>query len=131
MEILRVVSDVELEELTELYRLKYGPNDFHYLGFCTQLKWNRQLKEMGKDKAPENKENDKWLSFRKTFYTHREGDFRRYGTYVSVHFDMVCNINSINQLNLYIELTTRCKQLPFTHGNLVIMSYLNVYKIQI
>lgn len=84
LDILRPLNDRELDELLELYKQKYESNGFQYFLLYTQLKWNRQLRELSIDD-----QDQKWMSFRKTFYTHQRGDFRKYGTYVCLHYDLV------------------------------------------
>lgn len=82
LDILRPLNDQELNELLELYKKKYESNGFQYLLLYTQHKWNRQLHDMNIED-----QNQKWISFRKIFYTHRKGDFRTHGTYVCLHHD--------------------------------------------
>ncbi|XP_037936850.1 uncharacterized protein LOC119670597 [Teleopsis dalmanni] len=89
-DILRPLTFEEVDELFELYKNKYGKHNFHYLLMYNQCKWHRQLEEIGAGRAPKD---DKWVSFRKSFYTHRNCDFRKYGTYVSLHFDLMQSIS--------------------------------------
>lgn len=86
-DILRPLSEDEFQELLQLYRQKYGEQNFHYLLMYNQNKWNQQLKNL--NCKEQTAVSDEWLSFRKDFYTHRNGDFRKYGTYVSLHYDLV------------------------------------------
>lgn len=83
-DVLRLLSDPELEELLQLYALKSGIGSFQYLLIYTQLQWNKKLREKHIDE-----QDEKWISFRKKFYTHVNGDFRKYGTYVCLHQDLV------------------------------------------
>lgn len=83
-DILRPLNDEEFSELLELYRQKYESNGFQYLLLFTHCEWNKQLQKLNFDK-----ENKNWTSFRKVFYTHRNGDFRKYGTYICLHQDLV------------------------------------------
>lgn len=86
-DILRPLSEDEFQELLQLYREKYGEQNTHYLLMYNQNKWNQQLKNL--NCKVKTSEADEWLSFRKDFYTYRDGDFRKYGTYVSLHYDIV------------------------------------------
>lgn len=90
-EILRPLKEEEIEELKELYKLKYGPESFQYLLIYTQCNWNKSLQEL---KIGEN--DEEWISFRKVFFTHKNGDFREYGTYICLHQDIVSQSNLIN-----------------------------------
>lgn len=83
-DIMRPLNDEEFCELLEIYKEKYESNGFQYLLLFTQHQWNKQLQELNIDK-----EEHEWISFRKTFYTHRNGDFRKYGTYICLHNDLV------------------------------------------
>ncbi|KAM7348878.1 uncharacterized protein ACRADG_008045 isoform 1-T2 [Cochliomyia hominivorax] len=86
-DILRPLNDEEFKELLELYKNKYNSNGFQYLLLVTQYQWNRQLQELNID------ENSyEWISFQKTFYTHRNGDFRKYGTFVCIHHDLIQSV---------------------------------------
>lgn len=87
VDILRPLADSEVDELMQLYVDKYGPENFHYLLFYNQRKWDRHLAEAGI--APDDEAH---ISLRKQFYTHRQGDFRRFGTYVSLHRDIVQSV---------------------------------------
>lgn len=88
VDILRPLVDSEVDELMQLYVDKYGPENFHYLLFYNQRKWDRQLAEAGIAL-----DDEAHISLRKQFYTHREGDFRRFGTYVSLHRDIVQSVS--------------------------------------
>ncbi|KAM8721462.1 hypothetical protein ACLKA7_007354 [Drosophila subpalustris] len=88
IDILRALSDNEVDELMKLYGDKYGPLNFHYLLFYNQRKWDRQLEAAGI-----SKDDNAYISLRKRFYTHRKGDFRKYGTYVSLHRDIVQSVS--------------------------------------
>lgn len=88
VDILRPLADSEVDELMQLYVDKYGPENFHYLLFYNQRKWDRQLAEAGIAL-----DDEAHISLRKQFYTHREGDFRRFGTYVSLHRDIVQSVS--------------------------------------
>ncbi|XP_004529809.1 uncharacterized protein LOC101450908 [Ceratitis capitata] len=90
-DILRPLSEDEFEELLQLYREKYGEENFHYLLMYNQNKWNEQLRNLNYE-AKEG-EADEWISFRKVFYTYRDGDFRTYGTYVSLHYDIMQSVS--------------------------------------
>ncbi|XP_030378188.1 uncharacterized protein LOC115626841 [Scaptodrosophila lebanonensis] len=87
-DILRQLSDAEVDELLQLYLKRYGPLHFHYLLIYNQRKWDQQLSRAGI-----SLEDAAYISMRKRFYTHRNGDFRRYGTYVSLHHDLVQSIS--------------------------------------
>lgn len=87
-DILRPLTEEELQELLKLYVQKYGGDNFQYLLIYSQCKWNRKLNEMNI-----NKNDKRWLSFRRDFYTHVKGDFRKYGTYVCLHQDLVSTLN--------------------------------------
>ncbi|XP_023306710.2 uncharacterized protein LOC111688430 [Lucilia cuprina] len=86
-DILRPLNDEEFSELLELYKEKYNSNGFQYLLLYTQFQWNSQLAKLNIDK-----DNQEWISFRKTFYTHRKGDFRKYGTYICLHHDLIQSV---------------------------------------
>ncbi|XP_030568033.1 uncharacterized protein LOC115767832 [Drosophila novamexicana] len=88
VDILRPLSDDEVDELMQLYGEKYGPLNFHYLLLYNQRKWDRQLDAAGISRTDEAN-----LSLRKRFYTHRTGGFRQYGTYVSLHRDVVQSVS--------------------------------------
>lgn len=88
IDILRLLTDNEVDELMNLYGDKYGPLNFHYLLLYNQRKWDHQL-----DEAGISKDDKAHISLRKKFYTHRKGDFRRYGTYVSLHQDIVQSVS--------------------------------------
>lgn len=88
VDILRPLVDSEVDELMQLYVDKYGPENFHYLLFYNQRKWDRQLAEAGIAL-----DDEAHISLRKQFYTHRESDFRRFGTYVSLHRDIVQSVS--------------------------------------
>lgn len=88
VDILRPLADSEVDELMQLYVDKYGPENFHYLLFYNQRKWDLQLAEAGIAS-----DDEAHISLRKQFYTHREGDFRRFGTYVSLHRDIVQSVS--------------------------------------
>lgn len=88
VDILRPLDDNEVEELMQLYVNKYGPLNFHYLLLYNQRKWDRQLEAAGI-----SKDDTAYISLRKRFYTHRKGDFRKYGTYVSLHRDIVQSVS--------------------------------------
>ncbi|XP_039960968.1 uncharacterized protein LOC120775054 [Bactrocera tryoni] len=90
-DILRPLAEDEFKELLQLYREKYGEQNFHYLLMYNQNKWNEQLKNL--NCKVKTGEADEWLSFRKDFYTHRNGDFRKYGTYVSLHYDIMQSVS--------------------------------------
>lgn len=83
-DILRPMDEEEYNELLELYRQKYKSNGFQYLLLFTHYQWNEQLQELNIDK-----ESKSWISFRKVFYVHRNGNFRKYGTYICLHQDLV------------------------------------------
>ncbi|KAH8397831.1 hypothetical protein KR222_003515 [Zaprionus bogoriensis] len=87
-DILRPLSDGEVDELMQLYADRYGPHNFHFLLFYNQRKWDRQLAAAGIAG-----DDEAHRSLRKRFYTHRDGDFRRYGTYVSLHRDIVQSVS--------------------------------------
>ncbi|KAH8276576.1 hypothetical protein KR044_003224 [Drosophila immigrans] len=87
-DILRPLSDHEVDELLQLYADKFGPLNFHYLLLYNQRKWDRQLDAAGIARA-----DPAYKSLRKRFYTHRRGDFRRFGTYVSLHEDIVQSVS--------------------------------------
>ncbi|XP_060661539.1 uncharacterized protein LOC132795102 [Drosophila nasuta] len=87
-DILRALSDHEVDELLQLYGNKFGPLNFHYLLLHNQRKWDRQLDAAGIDRA-----DVAYKSLRKRFFTHRQSDFRRYGTYVSLHEDIVQSVS--------------------------------------
>ncbi|XP_061389386.1 uncharacterized protein LOC133324561 [Musca vetustissima] len=86
-DILRLLTDQELEELLQLYTEKCGIESFQYLLIYTQLQWNKKLHEKEIDA-----QNEKWISFRKNFYTHRKGDLRKNGTYVCLHQDLIQSV---------------------------------------
>ncbi|XP_005183340.2 uncharacterized protein LOC101899689 [Musca domestica] len=86
-DVLRLLSDPELEDLLQLYALKSGIDSFQYLLIYTQLQWNKKLREKHIDE-----QDEKWISFRKKFYTHVNGDFRKYGTYVCLHQDLIQSV---------------------------------------
>ncbi|TMW48988.1 hypothetical protein DOY81_005932 [Sarcophaga bullata] len=86
-DILRPLNDEEYSELLELYKQKYKSNGFQYLLLFTHYQWNKQLQDLNIDKDSKN-----WTSFRKVFYTHRNGDFRKYGTYVCLHQDLIQSV---------------------------------------
>ncbi|EDV95192.1 GH17807 [Drosophila grimshawi] len=88
VDILRPLSDSEVDELMQLYSDKYGVLNFHYLLLYNQRKWDHQL-----DAAGISRDDEAHISMRKRFYTHRTGDFRRYGTYVSLHQDIVQSVS--------------------------------------
>lgn len=88
VDILRPLADSEVDELMQLYVDKYGPENFHYLLFYNQRKWDRHLAEAGI--LPDD---EAYISLRKQFYTHRQGGFRRHGTYVSLHRDIVQSVS--------------------------------------
>lgn len=88
MDILRPLSDSEVDELMALYRTKYGALNFHYLLMYNQRKWDRQLEVAGVSRS-----DQAYISLRKRFFTHRTGDFRQYGTYVSLHEDVVQSVS--------------------------------------
>lgn len=90
VDILRPLNDEEFCELLEVYKEKYEANGFQYLLLLTQYQWNKQLKELNV-----NTEDNKWISFQKIFYTHSNGDFRKYGTYVCIHQDLVSFLQRI------------------------------------
>ncbi|KAH8420312.1 hypothetical protein KR009_009026 [Drosophila setifemur] len=87
-DILRPLSDKEVDELLDLYRNKFGEENFHYLLIYNQRKWDRQL-----DEAKIAREDPAYISLRKQFFTHRSGDFRKWGTYVSLHRDVVQSVS--------------------------------------
>lgn len=87
-DILRPLSDSEVDELLDLYKVKFGIRNFHYLLLYNQRKWDRQLSEA---QIPRNDLNH--ISLRKQFYTHRRGNFRTWGTYVSLHRDIVQSVS--------------------------------------
>ncbi|XP_017119468.1 uncharacterized protein LOC108140918 [Drosophila elegans] len=87
-DILRPLSDGEVDELLDLYRSKFGVRNFHYLLIYNQRKWDAQL-----DEAQISRDDPNFVSLRKQFYTHRRGDFRRWGTYVSLHRDIVQSVS--------------------------------------
>ncbi|XP_036319445.1 uncharacterized protein LOC118733920 [Rhagoletis pomonella] len=91
VDILRRLSEEELQELLQLYRDKYGEKNFHYILMYNQNKWNQQLKNL--DNKTESGDENGWLPFRKAFYTYRNDDFRKYGTYVSLHYDMMQSVS--------------------------------------
>ncbi|KAH8386889.1 hypothetical protein KR093_003310 [Drosophila rubida] len=88
IDILRELSDHEVDELLQLYADKFGPLNFHYLLLYNQRKWDRQLNAAGIAR-----DDSAYKSLRKRFYTHHRGDFRRYGTYVSLHEDIVQSVS--------------------------------------
>ncbi|XP_034487695.1 uncharacterized protein LOC117791886 [Drosophila innubila] len=88
IDILRELNDNEVDELMQLYDNKYGPLNFHYLLLYNQRKWDRQLEAAGI-----SKDDKAYISMRKRFYTHRKGDFRKFGTYVSLHKDIVQSVS--------------------------------------
>ncbi|BFG01962.1 uncharacterized protein DMAD_01595 [Drosophila madeirensis] len=88
LDILRPLSDNEIDELLALYERKYGPQNFHYLLLYNQRKWDGQLAAAGIAR-----DDPAYISLRKQFYTHRQGDFRRFGTYVSLHRDVVQSVS--------------------------------------
>ncbi|XP_016956397.1 uncharacterized protein LOC108028890 [Drosophila biarmipes] len=87
-DILRPLSDAEVDELLGLYQQKCGVRNFHYLLLYNQRKWDRQLDEAGIERGDPN-----YISLRKEFFTHRRGDFRQWGTYVSLHRDIVQSVS--------------------------------------
>ncbi|ALC49465.1 CG14615 [Drosophila busckii] len=87
-DILRPLSDSEVDELMQLYLDKYGAQHFHYILLYNQRKWDRQLQAAGIAA-----DDPAYISLRKRFYTHRAGDFRRFGTYVSLHRDIVQSVS--------------------------------------
>ncbi|XP_017060561.1 uncharacterized protein LOC108100932 [Drosophila ficusphila] len=87
-DILRPLSDGEVDELLDLYKAQFGVRNFHYLLLYNQRKWDRQLDEAG---IPRDDPN--YISLRKQFFTHRRGDFRQWGTYVSLHRDIVQSVS--------------------------------------
>ncbi|KAH8269824.1 hypothetical protein KR026_001439 [Drosophila bipectinata] len=87
-DILRPLSDSEVDELLALYKTKFGVQNFHYLLFYNQRKWDRQL-----DDAKISRDDPDYISLRKQFFTHRRGDFRKWGTYVSLHRDIVQSVS--------------------------------------
>ncbi|TDG43644.1 hypothetical protein AWZ03_009944 [Drosophila navojoa] len=99
LDILRPLSDTEVDELMALYKAKYGELNFHYLLMYNQRKWDRQLAAAG---VPLNDAN--YISLRKRFYTHRAGDFRQYGTYVSLHEDVVQSVSFYSWQTGAVEL---------------------------
>ncbi|XP_013115621.1 uncharacterized protein LOC106093152 [Stomoxys calcitrans] len=86
-EILRPLTEPELEELLQLYKQKYGIDSPQYLLIYNQCKWNEKLKEL-----KISDQNKKWISFRREFYTHAKGDFRTYGTYICLHQDLIQSV---------------------------------------
>ncbi|XP_073832839.1 uncharacterized protein [Musca autumnalis] len=86
-DILRLLTDQELEELLHLYAENCGIESFQYLLIYTQLQWNRKLHQRCIER-----QNEKWISFRKDFYTDGKGDFRKYGTYICLHQDLVQSV---------------------------------------
>uniref|UniRef100_A0A0A1XF82 Glycine N-acyltransferase-like protein 2 n=1 Tax=Zeugodacus cucurbitae TaxID=28588 RepID=A0A0A1XF82_ZEUCU len=91
-DILRPLSEDEFKELLQLYRAKYGEQNYHYLLMYNQNKWNEQLKNLNCN-VKTGDAADIWLSFRKDFYTYRDGDFRQFGTYVSLHYDILQSVS--------------------------------------
>ncbi|XP_039500845.1 uncharacterized protein LOC120457375 [Drosophila santomea] len=87
-DILRPLSDSEVDELLDLYKAKFGVKNFHYLLLYNQRKWDRQL---GEAQIPRDCPN--YISLRKQFYTHQRGNFREWGTYVSLHRDIVQSVS--------------------------------------
>ncbi|EDW78241.1 uncharacterized protein Dwil_GK16280 [Drosophila willistoni] len=116
-DILRPLNDSEVDELLQLYLSKYGPLNFHYLLFYNQRKWDRQL-----EKAGISATDPSFISLRKTFYTHRNGDFRQYGTYVSLHRDVVQSVSFFtwqpNEIELF-ECLQQTQRIEWRQGALL------------
>ncbi|XP_017078265.2 uncharacterized protein LOC108112646 isoform X2 [Drosophila eugracilis] len=87
-DILRPLTGGEVDELLDLYKVKYGVKNFHYLLLYNQRKWDCQL-----DEANIQRDDPSYISLRKQFFTHRSGDFRVWGTYVSLHRDIVQSVS--------------------------------------
>ncbi|KAH8289259.1 hypothetical protein KR054_002427 [Drosophila jambulina] len=87
-DILRPLSDSEVDQLLDLYKARFGVRNFHYLLMYNQRKWDRQL-----DEAQIQRSDPAYISLRKQFFTHRSGDFRQWGTYVSLHRDIVQSVS--------------------------------------
>ncbi|XP_017147422.1 uncharacterized protein LOC108159019 [Drosophila miranda] len=118
IDILRPLSDNEVDELLGLYERKYGPQNFHYLLLYNQRKWDCQLAAAGIAR------NDPaYISLRKQFYTHRQGDFRRFGTYVSLHRDIVQSVSFFSWqpegARELLECLERTKRIEWTRGALL------------
>jgi len=117
-DILRPLSDGEVDELLDLYKLKYSVKNFHYLLLYNQRKWDRQL-----DEAKITRDDLNYISLRKQFFTHRRGDFRKWGTYVALHRDIVQSVSFFSwQPNGATEMWECLEQtqlIEWTHGALL------------
>ncbi|XP_075157342.1 uncharacterized protein LOC142230587 [Haematobia irritans] len=88
-DILRPLTSHEVEELLQLYKQKYGVDNFQYLLIYNECRWKRKLSEL----KSEEEQSDKFISFKRTFYTHAKGDFRTHGTYVCLHQDIIQTVS--------------------------------------
>ncbi|XP_067635807.1 uncharacterized protein [Eurosta solidaginis] len=113
LDILRPLAVEEFQELIKIYNEKYGKQNFHYLLMYNQNKWNEQIKNLNCEANEDGA--DEFVSFRKTFYTYRNGDFRKYGTYVSLHYDLPSDVHirhNIFQFILFYRRTFILQVLP-------------------